>query len=119
MKYITILLSILFLLVSCKKDPVVEGDYREEFLGTYEALKSNKEFYNDPFAMDIEVEVTVVDSIDETSILVNDMLVMLNDDGTFGEGPLEGGFVGDSIKFYTRPIANGLILPCYIWGAIK
>lgn len=91
------------------------GDYRDAYIGTYEGQKSNNSYYNDPFAMDIEISVSI-DTTDESYILVNEQPVMVHPDGTFGEGSLDGLIFGDSIKFYTRPIVPGQVLPCYIIG---
>lgn len=115
MKYnYVILFCLLTLAISCKKNDQSFDDYRQEYIGTYDCTKSNKSF-DDPFQTDIKVTV-LIDSTDVTHILVNEVAVMLLDDGTFGEGPFEGGIEGDFIKFSHRPIINGLVLPCYIQG---
>lgn len=120
MKRYIILLALTTLCSSCGKEevPPVSGDYRESYIGTYEGQKSPSSFYSDPLAMDIELTVAI-DTTDDSYILVNEQQVMVHQDGTFGEGPLEGLIFGDSIKFYTRPIVNGLILPCFIKGRKK
>ena len=116
-----ILLLLVFSVTSCgknddnpvKSDPV--NDYRDVYTGTYDATKSTRSFEDDIFAMDIEVTVQV-SSEGDSLILINDFEVVVNDDGTLEDGVLAGAFIGDSIKFYNRPIVNGISLPCFIKG---
>jgi len=121
MKQILILLALILILVSCKKDPIdaTSDDYREDYLGTYTATKSTKSFDDDLFATNIEVVIQAIDSTD-SMILVNDFVVELLEDGSFGEGRLQGGFIGaDSIRFRDKPFELGIVIPCFIKGIKK
>ena len=115
----TLLLLAFSLAITSCGDDTENGEYREEYAGTYNGTKSNRSFEDDMFTTDIEIVVTVHPDVDSL-LIVNDLNVPISETGTY-QGNFEGNFFDlkfedGSLKMVTFPDFIGITISCYIQG---
>lgn len=109
--------------MSCNNDLSPEegtGDYREKYVGTYAATKSNVSFEDDMFTTDIEVLVEI-DMNNDSILIINGFAIPISEEGTFGPETIDFNrfeieFSEESIRMATFPIIPGITTYCYIKG---
>ena len=119
MKYISFLLFSL-LLVSCGGDEI---DYRDQFLGTYDATKSTRSF-DDSMPLDADDILVEISNSSDSTIIVDGVKLPLKEDGTTGriivnDQVYDLSFQNDSLRLFTHPNAIGFFPYCYIKGFKK
>lgn len=119
---ILLFISATIFITSCT-DSISDIDYREQWVGTYEGVKSNRSFEDTMFTTPISFDVTLdADSAD--GLTVNGITFPISEEGTFGPGFLDGGFTnyeltidGDDLRLMTGElIPNGISIACFITG---
>ncbi len=100
-------------------------DFRDDLVGTYDCLKYNSPNLDDTFATRVEL-VVEKDEDDPNSLLINDFVIPVDENGDYGPDFIEAGtqleltFDGDNIDFRMQPfLINGLALPCIFIGEKK
>lgn len=115
-----LLIGTSILLWNCS-DSEPEGDFREQWVGTYEGTKSNRSFVDNVFTTPISFDV----SIDESAvdhIIVNGISFEVDDDGNYGPDFLDGGSIIYTLRINDGELrlesnvinVVGLALPCFI-----
>jgi len=107
--------------IACSKDSDQDEltDYRDEWVGTYEGIKSSRGYDDDDFSTEITFVVEKVDS-SANELIIFDEKFIIEEDGKFGPEFInnthyEIEFDGDVIKMAINvSFPFGIALPCYI-----
>jgi len=114
-----LVVSFLFIFNACS-DSIETEDYRIPFTGNYECVKQPNSIYLPDILVNVEVRI---DSASSDKIYVNNDLVPISEDGTYGPDLLrhdynyELRFKDDSIFIQSYVIiVNGIVAPCKLTG---
>jgi len=111
--FLILLLCVIF--ISCNDE-----DYREAYIGTYEATKSTRGFDDENFRTEID-NITIELADRGSAILLNGVELEIEEDGTTGMQIIDGivynlSFEGNTFRFQTFPNVLGDVVICFIIG---
>ncbi len=117
-KYLFLAWMLMIALVSCNDDTLEANDYRQEYIGTYSATKSTESF-DSVFRTDIDD--IIVSSKGDSIIIIDEIELTLDADGTTGQQLVDGvfynlSFEDNELNMLTYPDILGDAVGCYISG---
>ena len=111
--FLLLLLCVIF--ISCNDD-----DYREAYIGTYQATKSNSGFDDENFKTEIDdISIELADR--GSAILLNGVELEIEEDGTTGLQTIDGivynlSIEENSFRLQVYPDVQGRPIVCFITG---
>jgi len=120
MKNVFFLVGLSIAFVACRDDDSLP-DYRESYIGTYEATKSNRGFDDENFRTDIDDIVIELSTAGDSLILLDGVELSLKENGTTGFQNVDGfayelSFEADTFRLVTYQFVPGFPAFCYIIG---